>query len=188
MTTMKKIMIVFSIMTGSIAAKAQHTDFGIKGGLNIADFSNYNGVDFNSRTSFHIGGLAHIHIARHFALQPELMYSDQGAKYSSVTYKNSYINIPVLAQFMVGSGFRLETGPQLGFLVSGKTENDNVTVDVKDSYKTTDFSWAFGASYLSSSRLGVDARYNLGLTDFTETNSSDIKNHVFQVGVFYQFR
>ena len=184
---MKKIIIVLVAVAGSIAAKAQHTAFGFKGGLNISDFSNYNGVNFSSRTSFYVGGLAHIHVARHFAVQPELLFSDQGARYSGTTYKNRYINIPVLAQFMVGNGFRLETGPQLGFLVSAKNETGNVTVDVKDSYNTTDFAWAFGAGYLSSSHFGVDARYNLGLSDFTES-SATIRNNVFQLGVFYQLK
>jgi hypothetical protein len=185
---MKKAIIVFSVLVSSMAASAQHVAYGIKGGLNIADFSNDDGVDFNSRTSFHLGGLAHIHIAPHFALQPELVFSGQGAKYSGIEYKMNYVNIPVLLQFMAGGGFRLQTGPQLGILASAKGESGGTTVDIKDQFKTVDLAWSFGAGYLTPVGFGIDARYNLGLSNVADDGGSDVKNNVIQLGVFYQLR
>lgn len=185
---MKKIIIALSVLTISLNAAAQHADFGLKGGLNIADFSNDDGVNFKSRTSFNVGGLAHIHLSRYFALQPELVFSGQGAKYGSTEYKVNYLNIPVLLQYMAGNGFRIQTGPQIGFLTSAKAETGNTTVDIKDGFNKVDFSWAIGASYLSKARIGVDVRYNLGINDIVDDGDSDIRNRVFQLGVFYQFR
>ena len=52
--------------------------------------------------------------------------------------------------------------------------------------KSTDLAWAFGAGYvIPDVNLGVDVRYNLGLTKLADGSSS--KNGVFQVGVFYLF-
>jgi hypothetical protein len=41
--------------------------------------------------------------------------------------------------------------------------------------------------FLFKGGFGVDARCNLGLTDSSK-NESGIKNNIFQLGVFYQFR
>jgi hypothetical protein len=88
---------------------------------------------------------------------------------------------------MFDNGFRLETGPQLGFLASAKSDVGNMETDVKDDYTSADVAWSFGIGFLSEGGFGVDARYNLGLTDISK-DEAGIKNNVFQVGIFYQFR
>lgn len=182
------------MVTGSLLIKAQtHVEFGLKGGLNIATLSSSSeNSNIDSRISAHLGGLAHIHLSKEFALQPELLFSGQGAKatVSNVVYKTNldYIQIPVLLQYFIGTGFRLETGPQLGFLVNAKSKAGDVTVDIKDGYKKTDFAWVFGAGYLTSSGVGFDARYNLGLAKINDNNGAKIANRVFSIGVFYQFK
>jgi hypothetical protein len=116
------------------------------------------------------------------------MFSGQGAKYDGGrTDKLGYLNIPVLVQYMFDNGFRLETGPQLGFLLNAKSDLGGTEIDVKDQLNSTDVSWAFGVGYITPSGFGVDARYNLGLTNISESDNS-VKNSVFQLGIFYQFR
>lgn len=174
-------------------ATAQHVNLGIKGGVNVFNLEDDNDFDYNSRTNFHAGLLGHIHLGPQFGLQPEVVYSGQGSEYKTggvdSDLKLGYINVPVLFQYMFDNGFRLQAGPQVGFLVNAKTEVGNTETDVKDQFNTVDFSVTAGASYVHvPSGFGVDARYNLGLTDITESNSNDIKNRGFQVGVFYLFK
>lgn len=88
---------------------------------------------------------------------------------------------------MFDEGFRLQTGPQLGFLTTAKTKSGDLEVNRKDELSSIDFSWAFGASYLCRQGLGIDARYNLGINNISEDNDFEAKNRVFQVGLFYQF-
>lgn len=186
---MKKIFscAIVIVLCISIAA-AQETHFGLKAGVNIASANVSPGDDYNSKVGLHIGGLAHIHLNKNFALQPEVVYSMQGGKKDNdIGLKLNYINIPLLLQYMTDNGFRLQTGPQLGLLVSAKTENDDVEINRKDDFTSTDFSWAFGAGYLFPSGFGLDARYNLGISNVWDAGSSKIKNSVFQLGVFYQF-
>ena len=182
MVFMKKILLTVIVISSFNVLMAQHAEFGIKGGVN---FATLNGDDNNvsNRTSFHLGGLAHIHLSKEFAIQPELMYSGQGANFSGGDIKLSYINLPVIAQYMFGEGFRIQTGPQFGLLTGAKVGNS----EAKDSFNGFDLSWSFGAGWLSPSGLGIDARYNLGLTDISD-NSSNVKNSVWQLGLFYQFR
>jgi hypothetical protein len=188
-TIMKKLLCVSVILSLASFGYSQSSNvhFGLKAGVNVADLHASSG-SFDSRTSFHLGGLAHIHLSKTWALQPELMYSGQGGKGQDGTLKLGYINVPVLAQYMVGDGFRLETGPQLGILASAKTENGNSEVDVKNSLETIDFGWVLGAGYIFPSGIGFDARYNIGVTNIRETTSPSYKNRVFQLGMFYQFK
>jgi len=180
-------LIAMTTITSLSFVSAQQTHFGLKAGLNVSSVDLQDADDFNSKTGLHIGGLAHIHISRQFALQPELVYSMQGGKDGDEKLKLNYINIPLLAQYMTNDGFRLQTGPQLGLLTSAKSEFGDVEVDAKDDISSVDFSWTFGAGYLFHSGFGIDARYNHGISNISDDESFEARNRVFQVGVFYQF-
>lgn len=185
---MKTVFCFFSsLIFCSLFVSAQETHFGLKAGLNVSSVNVSPGGDYDSKAGLHIGGLAHIHISPHFALQPEVVYSMQGGKVDDLKLNLNYINIPLLAQYMVDNGFRLQTGPQLGLLVSSKREEGDVEVNLKDNFSTVDFSWAFGMGYLFPEGFGIDARYNLGINDIWDPGSAKMKNSVFQVGLFYQF-
>ena len=188
------------LITGSAGKlNAQHGDtktkqvtLGIKGGLNVYNIHNDNNVKYDAKTGFHLGLLGHIHLNKQLAIQPELIYSSQGAKYNitnnEVKIKLGYINVPILLQYMFDNGFRLQAGPQVGFLVSAKSETNNSETDIKNNLKKVDFALGFGAGYINpKSGFGVDARYNLGLSDINETGSVKSTNRGFQLGVFYLF-
>jgi hypothetical protein len=187
---MKKtiLLVVAVVLAHLLHAQRNNVEFGIKAGINAANFKIDPSFNSNSRIGLHLGGLAHIHVSEHFAVQPELMVSAQGADYDGDNEdKFTYLNLPVLAQVMFGDGFRVQTGPQAGLLLNAKSENGNAESDIDDNYKRGDFAWAFGAGYLSRSGLGVDVRYNLGISDISET-TADVKNRVWQMGLFYQLR
>ena len=189
---MKKFSLLAVAVCAAIITKAQHPHWGVKGGINISDINVERGSDPDTRVGIHLGGLAHIHLSKHFAVQPELMYSNQGAERrdnrNDYKTKLHYINIPVLLQFMTGSGFRLQTGPQFGVLMGAKYKVNDTETDIDDNYKTPDFSWSFGASYVTRKGLGFDARYNHGLSNINDNPGNDYRNRVVQLGVFYQFR
>lgn len=185
---MKRIIFSSVMLLLISGAYAQHVEYGIKGGVNFANLKDDAADnDADSKTGFHVGGLAHIHITRAFAIQPEIVYSTQGAEYGNAKLRLNYINVPVLAQYMFGDGFRLQTGPQLGILTTSEWKNGNAETDI-DELSNADLSWSLGASYVGHSGLGVDARYNLGLTDVSKSNTTDLQNRVWQLGLFYQFR
>lgn len=179
------------LMTG--AATAQKVNLGIKAGANFSNIDVDNGFDYKTKTGFHAGLLAHIHVAPQFAIQPEVMYSRQGAieqpGNNETKVDLGYINVPVMLQYMFDNGFRLQAGPQVGFLFNAKRETNNVETDVKNELKTVDFGIGAGLGYVHApSGFGVDARYNLGLSDISETSTLKTTNRGFQVGVFYLFK
>lgn len=185
------VAIASMLITGTV--NAQHVNFGVKAGLNLYNIKNDNSSTYDTKPGLHVGLLGHIHLDKHLAVQPELLFSGQGAKYKAngtTTKLNlGYINVPVMLQYMFDNGFRIEAGPQLGFLVSAKAKADGSTTDVKDNIKTVDFALGFGLGYIHTpSGFGVDARYNLGLSNINKNSSVKSTNRGFQLGVFYQFK
>jgi hypothetical protein len=91
---------------------------------------------------------------------------------------------------MFDNGFRLEAGPQVGFLTNAKAElNGGEGVDVKSSFKKVDFAIGAGIGYINpNTGFGVDARYNYGLSNINENGSVNSYNRGFQLGLLYQFQ
>lgn len=191
METMKKIfLLVGTALCLGTGSSAQNAQLGIKGGLNIANLSYDNDYDAESRVGAHVGLLAHIHMGGPLALQPEVVYSMQGAEWGNRDLEYNYLNVPFLIQYMFPQGVRLETGPQVGVLLSAEEEdNAGFDVDVENSMKKTDLAWALGLGFMSTSGLGIDVRYNIGLTEiYKARRPDDVYNRVWQIGLFYQFR
>jgi hypothetical protein len=190
--------LIAALMLTSIAS-AQHSsspagnvNVGIKGGANVYNVMNSNDVKYDPRVGFHFGLLGHIHLNSQFAVQPEIVYSTQGAKTKigsdNVMYNLDYINVPVLLQYMFDNGFRIQAGPQLGFLMRAKTKVNDTSVDIKDDLKPIDVGLSIGASYVfPPSGFGLDARYNHGLYNINKESNVSSTNRGFQFGVFYIF-
>jgi opacity protein-like surface antigen len=191
---MKKILFS-AILLATGFVNAQEIKFGAKLGLNVSNFSG-DVTDSKSLIGAQIGGFAEIAISDKFAIQPELLFSMQGAKtnysetdvdysYSEASKtKLNYLNIPVLAKYSLSEKFSILAGPQFGILmsakedfdvsetISGVTDSYSESVDAKDFYKTLALSFNLGATYSITENIFVDARYNLGLSsiskDFTD--------------------
>lgn len=196
---------------GIATVQAQdEVSFGAKAGLNIASLSGDDVDDLDSRTGFHIGAVVEIPISEKFSVQPELMYSQQGAKseeeFDGVTAEGTirldYINIPVLAKFYVAEGFSLEAGPQFGFNAKAETEfevsgggieAESETEDIKDDISGFDFGGALGAGYELNNGLFFQTRYVFGFSDVNDSDGGDeddgdaVRNGTFSVSVGFKF-
>ena len=186
-----KQRLLFVLLFASTTTFAQHFELGVKAGANISNFmgnSNADQLKANSLVGFHAGGFVSLFVGNHFAIQPEVLFSTQGAKINDdgnkSDYKLTYINVPVMLKYRSTSGFYLEAGPQIGFKVNEKVDGTS-----QDFAKSTDLSIAGGIGYHSSIGLGIGARYTAGLSklgDFdANTTQPDWKNGVIQVSVFY---
>jgi len=196
--------------------------FGVKVGMGISELMTSGSpttiVDGNTQTmryfpvtTFTGGAFVSILLGGKWSLQPELVYSLQGATgkpeqnyYVTATeaYRLGYLNIPVLVKYKLPLAFFVETGPQLGLLLSAKDNEtlvgstSSVNYNIKSQLKSTDLSWALGVGYCSPFNIGFDVRYNLGLGNINQATSGSttapipagtLKNSVFQLGVFYIF-
>jgi hypothetical protein len=182
---MKRIMLL-PLMLGLMVANAQ-LKLGLKGGVNVSNFTGLDNVEKDPLVGFHAGAVVRFKL-NHLVLQPEALYSVQGAKITETggtqtDYKVDYVNIPIMLQWAFGGTFYAEVGPQAGFRVS-----DNLPSNV--SAKGTDWAGAIGAGFLKGEGgLGIGVRYTMGFTKVAEVNTGDdFKNGVLQVSLFYLFR
>lgn len=188
---MKKISLFIGAAILSTAVIAQQKPvFGLKAGLNVANIKEQNVTNaFDTRLGFHVGGLAHFHVTNQIAFQPEIQFSSQGAelKNSNDELQLSYVNVPLMFQYMFNNGFRIEAGPQIGFLVNAEREIGGNDIDSDDEFKKADVALGIGLNYLTYSGFGVGGRYNFGVSNAREQGTNDYTNRVFQASVFYMF-
>lgn len=190
---MKKLIVLAVALLLVCSAKAQmDITVGPKAGFNVTNITNQNA---KNKISFHVGGFAEFKINDFFSIQPELLYSRQGArdKEDGVKYKLrvNYLNIPVLARLYVLEGLSVDLGPELAFALNArdKVKAGGTTTKVKlKDVNTVAVNFALGLSY-NWEDLMFSARYNLGLSNVFDKEKWDgnNKNHVFQLSVGYRF-
>jgi len=196
---MKKVYILilsFSLFT--IAANAQ-LSYGLKAGVNIAEehFSN-NMFSTGSIIAFNGGAFINYKTTIPVSLQLEVLYSGEGSKETNKSTSTSghinegYLNIPLLAQYKFPVGFYVETGPQLGFLLTSKETFGGITNTIKQYYKSYDFGWCVGAGYEMQAGpvkgLGLNARFVPGLIVINKdaVGGSKLKNSVISIDLTYR--
>jgi hypothetical protein len=191
---MKKLVLILIAGVSFATAHAQ-IQFGVKAGANLSTFTGNDATGAKSMAGFNGGIFANIPIAKSFSFAPELIYSMKGAKYDSTSGYSpaysvhaNYLDIPLLFKYKHSSGFNVETGPQVGFLLSAKAKADGMSVDDKSFFNSTEFAWDFGIGYdLSSVPVGIEFRYDLGLSNIEKSgsNTGTVHNGVFQLGLRY---
>lgn len=174
-------MVALLLGAGFSSAFAQASvSLGIKGGLNFANVNTTSvGAAFNSRTGYHAGAFVNFKFTK-LAIQPEVIYSVQGADAASGNLELGYVNIPILLKFYLVSGLNLQAGPQFGFLTSATSGG----IDIKDLVESSDTSIALGAGF-DIKKFVIDARYNLGISDVDKA-TTEAKNQVFQLSVGFK--
>lgn len=181
---MKKLILTAFLLLGSFAViQAQSIRFGIKGGINYANQNGsaitVNSDNYNSDaiTSYHAGLVAELKLIERFAIQPELLYTTQGASYKNAVdeFKNElgYLSIPVVAKIYLSKSLSLDLGPQASFLMSQRKN-----INLEDS-ETFEFAVVGGLGLNVTKKIFIQARYGLGLTEASK--NADIKNSTLQV-------
>lgn len=185
---MKKttFLLLAALFVYSSNAIAQKINYGAKAGLNVSNLYG-NNQDKNSLVTFHAGLFTQIEISEKLNIQPELLYSRQGADLNSLyKAKLDYISIPIQFKYNVLPKFFLQAGPQVSFLVSDKAifYDDNIGTLDTDA-KSVDFGFNTGFGLHLADGIFTEARYNFGISTVAE--NPDIKNGVLQISLGYIF-
>ena len=191
-------ILLISLLVG-LQTKAQTVStftmkVGPKVGLNLStlngtqDFENVSmktsfngGVVFNMRW-----GQRHLSSAFGtgiFGLQPEILFSMQGANVGGRPVNLNYLTVPVMLKFYATECFNIEFGPEFALLVSdpGTVNRKMFTYDLSNLNGGKDVSLAVGIGYDFDFGLSVNARYNYGLSELA--NNLPWKNSVFQISL-----
>ncbi len=161
---------------------------GVKTGLNISDLTSEKSD--SKLISFNAGIFAELNVSQYVSIQPEILFSRQGAQYEGINKTIEkhfdYVTFPLLIKLKV-KNFSLEAGGQIGILTSAKVEN----LDVKKLTKPLDKGLLLGLGYRFS-HIYIQARYYWGLDNISKDNISkikvsqtELKNRVFQISIGY---
>jgi len=182
----KKLWIACIAIAFVGTVNAQDVKFGAKLGMNISSLNGDDVTNIDAKTGFVVGVTAEVFLTEKFSIQPELLFSQQGARSKgNFTYDLNYITLPVMAKYYITKGFSVEAGPQFSFLVKDEfiLENGGATMDTEVA--NFDLNANVGLGYKFDNGIFVQTRYNLGLIDLSE--DTGVKNGVFQMSVGYQF-
>ena len=190
---MKKVIVCMlaavSMLFVSEGAMAQKINFGAKAGLNL---STWNIDDCEFKPGFHAGVYANIKINKMFAIQPEVLYSMEGVRFSedetqtvggkeyfmnlSATTTTHRLNVPVMFQITPIPLLTIEVGPQFGFNLAmsnrekletnmpGVPEYDETATVDSEVYNMFEFGIAAGLKVNLAGNISLGARYVYGLT------------------------
>ncbi len=198
---MKNSLLVLSAALLATTAHAQlHSRSSAYAGLKIGgSAATFTGaVPANMRMVYGLNGglFVHLPLSRPFSVQPELLYSMKGAmnpayNYTDVTTWLNYIDVPVAFRASTSQGFFAEAGPQLGILLTAKSDATGEKVNVKSAYRPVDLGFVLGVGYQSpKGGLGIGGRYNAGFDTALKDGpdgmvASNIRNSVLQVFLTY---
>lgn len=171
----------------ALTAQAQEKQVGLLLGAN---FATLNGDDMSdgagTRTGF-VGGLffAFPVGGGNWYVEPEALYSMQGATYDNSlyngTYALDYIQIPILVKWVAnpgGKGFYAMLGPSVGFNISCNDSGDisgggsyDESCEDQNVKATTAFGGNVGLGY-SFGRFGIEGRYGFDFGDALEVDGT----------------
>ena len=195
---MKKTLFTLALLaglTGAAQAQRSNVSLGIKAGSSYSSLIGAQATNYESVFGFHAGVFANIGLTDLFAFQPEIIYSQKGAKVPNIdlTTRLNYVDIP-LSFHVNADGLFFEAGPQLGILVAAKDKLGSVSVDRKAIYNTLDFGYLAGLGYQRKSGPGIGVRYNGGFTNVEKSRTvgnmtvqNNIRNSAFQLYLTYSF-
>ncbi|MCC9042131.1 PorT family protein [Myroides sp. M-43] len=197
---MKKLLLLLLVITGVSQTyakeKQRKLNPGVRAGWSISNITNTGG---EYRTNFYAGVQLPIRLAKFYELQPELVYSRQGANNATDRYvypENyrgntdmtiDYIDINMINKFHFGR-INLQVGP--GIAINTSSNESNIT--------PVDLTFNFGLGIDITRRLGIEARWMPGIIDINDTgnysysgnyydSSETMRNNTFQIGAYFKF-
>lgn len=194
---MKKIILSALLLCSSYVGFSQvlpSFQFGIKGGANLSKLSTENTLSSDNKAGYYAGLWARIGAAG-IHLQPELYISGKNTTLQRSSdgaeneVKFTSVDVPVLVGTKIGAagvGVRLNTGPVVSFIVDDKQSVKTAVGNVfSGNFKGQAFAWQFGAG-LDVGKLGVDLRYEAGLSKIGKDGYDDTKLSLFTLGLAYK--
>ena len=195
---MKKSQILVLALFVSLSALSQKkSHLGIKSGLNYSSLSNSK-TTFEYKPGLYLGMFLDVSVSDFYSLQPELYYSNQGAKVDILNVENienvniHYVSLGFVNKFFVandknfhflaGIGLDLDWDDNLLNLANSGFETNNIFA--------VDMTVFGGLGYQFDMGVTVEARYKRGVIGvFTDEffKESNHFNSVFQFGMAYKF-
>ncbi len=189
---MKKIILLFILLSGYSVMQAQGVKVGVKVGANITGMS---GLSFKDGFEFgyHAGLVSEIMFSKKIGIQPEFLFSENslrtGTQFSNIytqalpnitNIKLKYLAIPVLFNYKPIKLISFQVGPQFGILID---QTRSLANNAGEAFKARDLSILTGVQ-INLPVVRLYGRYAIGVTNLNDIDNSDKwKSSVLQMGV-----
>lgn len=191
---MKKVILtaVFAALTFTGFSQVLPSfQLGLKAGTNLSKLSTEHTFSSANRSGYYAGVWARIGAAG-IHLQPEIYLSGKNStlqENSSGTENKvnfTSMDVPILIGTKLGAagiGLRLNTGPVVSFILNEDQSLGEAAGEAfSGNFKDQSFAWQFGAG-LDLGKLGIDLRYEQGLSKIGENGYDDTKLSLFTLGL-----
>jgi hypothetical protein len=162
-------------------------------------------ADYKGKIGFYFGGYAEFGINEKISIRPELIYSQQSSNFtinssglniynpdeffvtsSDNVIKESLLLLPIIVVYKLTEKLSLEFGPQFSYSLNREVEYDNYPFNYDGFIKNDDdekfeLGLGLGLGYSLSADLGISLRYNYGIIERQNLNTS-----VIQLGMNYK--
>lgn len=170
-------------------------EFGLKGGLNVADIvmTNYINPDVESdltlKLGLHAGVFVNGMVHERIGMAAELLYSNKGVKGIS-NINLHYITLPLLLQYKLTDRIYAEIGPEPGYMFSAESEYGNVANTYSNKFDLA----LDGGFRLDTPKIIFGIRYCAGIFSVKESVEQGVnpgekvkyQNRVLQVSIGYK--
>jgi hypothetical protein len=201
---LRKVLAVIAVAILTVGSAQAQFKFGARAGVNLTTFTG-DVEDAKFKPGFQVGVVGDYSVSEVFAIQPGLVYAQQGCSTeesgAKFTANLNYIQLPVNAQYKLdlgGTKLLLQAGPYLGFGLGGKTKGKedgvSVSMDIKMGsgddalLKAFDFGVGVGAG-LQFGNIQAALGYNIGLANIAPDveDSGTTKNSGLALTLTYLF-
>lgn len=205
-SVIKSFVLAIGLFLLAIPSYAQ-ISFGIKGGVNVAEFSFQDqgtSIPQSSINGFTLGAVLEVALGKNFFLQPEAIFVQRGSELNTsltnLTTNVNYLDIPVLLKIKILNtnllNINLLGGPSFGLALNGEeTDQGGQTIDINfggdNGLKRFDLGInAGGGVGINLGSVGVfgDIRYLFGVSDISEDANREIRNKGLNLSVGLMFR
>jgi opacity protein-like surface antigen len=200
--TMKKVLLIILGIALTYGVDAQ-LRYGVKlGGTLSSLYMKAEGESDSSDPKIGIkaGGILEYSFSPYFALQPELLYINNGGKFEDDLLFNLHsLQLPVNVKYKMGTEklkFYVTAGPYLGYIFAARLKNGPVSIDAFDEEVNTgtglelkhlDFGVGAGFGIKIAGKYIVGTGYQYGLANITGAEGVTVKTGTFNLSIGYLF-
>lgn len=161
------LIVLLSIALAPASIRAQHSGFGIKGGMLLAD-TRSGKASTNLIPGATAGGYFALRAGPRMEVQPEVLITAMGAGYTLAdgarsTLRTLYVQVPVSAKLYIGNVMNAQVGCQMGRLLLAQQNVDGEKTDLTAEYNAWDYGFILGIGADLVSGLDLGLRYYNGM-------------------------
>ena len=195
----KMIFVVLALILVVGMVQASDMRFGAKAGLtlgnvnkDVEDLGAPSEADKKMRMGMTFGAMMHMPVGENMVFMAEGAYIQKGVGVEfmdeEMTMKVDYLQFDAMMKYAFADAFGIYAGPGFGFVMAAEQEYPGGSMDIKDEVKSSEFSLNFGAQFMATENIVLDARYNMGLTTIPdEEGAPEVMSRTISLTVGYLF-